>query len=350
MIILGIETSCDETAAAVVTADGQILSNVIYSQIAIHQPYAGVVPDLAARAHLEQIDGVVAKAMAEAAIDPSQLHGIAATTGPGLVGGLLIGSQFGKSLAHVWQKPFYPVNHLEGHALSPRLTPPTQPRIPLPYLLLLTSGGHCQLLAVQAVGQYHRWGTTLDDAVGEAFDKSARLLGLPYPGGPAIEQAAVGGNPHAYRLPQPLSHPDYADSLDFSFSGLKSAVRRLTLELGEDACKNPQVIADVAASLQHTIASFLAKRAGQAAARFVRLYGTGHCLVMAGGVAANQSIRQAVTLAAAEHGMGFYAPPMVLCTDNAAMIAWAALERLAVNKAWHSDQPVRPRWPLSEMV
>jgi N6-L-threonylcarbamoyladenine synthase len=372
-LVLAIETSCDETAAAVVRGDGTILSNVIFSQIAIHQPWSGVVPDLAARAHLDQIDLVVAQAMRESGVEPSALTAIAATVGPGLVGGLLIGSQFGKTLAYAWNKPFCPINHLEAHALSPRLTPPNQPRIPFPYLLLLTSGGHCQLLLVRGVGDYERWGTTLDDAVGEAFDKSARLLGLPYPGGPAIEAAAVGGNPNAYRLPQPLSRPpnqpNSPENFDFSFSGLKTAMRRLTQELGAEVVQQPQVVADLAASFQATVAQFLARRAQQAAARFMKHYQTERqaagqqtgleegratpddqpYLVMAGGVAANQTIRQAVTAAAAKHGMRFHAPPMVLCTDNAAMVGWAALERLIVGKSWPANQVVRPRWPLSEL-
>ena len=376
-LVLAIETSCDETAAAVVRGDGTILSNVIFSQIAIHQPWSGVVPDLAARAHLDQIDLVVAQAMRESAVSASDLTAIAATVGPGLVGGLLIGSQFGKTLAYAWNKPFCPINHLEAHALSPRLTPPNQPRIPFPYLLLLTSGGHCQLLLVRGVGDYDRWGTTLDDAVGEAFDKSARLLGLPYPGGPAIEAAAVGGNPNAYRLPQPLSRPanqpNSPENFDFSFSGLKTAMRRLTQELGAQVVQQPQVVADLAASFQATVAQFLARRAQQAAARFMQHHqaeqqaagqatsleggqATGQAtgdfqpyLVMAGGVAANQTIRQAVTAAAAKHGMRFHAPPMVLCTDNAAMVGWAALERLSVGKNWPAEQVVRPRWPLSEL-
>ena len=364
-LVLAIETSCDETAAAVVRGDGTILSNVIFSQIAIHQPWSGVVPDLAARAHLDQIDLVVAQAMRESAVSASDLTAVAATVGPGLVGGLLIGSQFGKTLAYTWNKPFCPINHLEAHALSPRLTPPNQPRIPFPYLLLLTSGGHCQLLLVRGVGDYERWGTTLDDAVGEAFDKSARLLGLPYPGGPAIEAAAVGGNPNAYRLPQPLSRPpnqpNSPENFDFSFSGLKTAMRRLTQELGAEVVQQPQVVADLAASFQATVAQFLARRAQQAAARFMKHYQTERqaagqatadfqpYLVMAGGVAANQTIRQAVTAAAAKHGMRFHAPPMVLCTDNAAMVGWAALERLGVGKSWPANQVVRPRWPLSEL-
>lgn len=335
--ILGIETSCDETAAAVVDADRKIRSTVVLSQLDEHRAYGGVVPEIAARAHLDHLDAIIAHAMDEAGLDFSELAGIAATAGPGLIGGVLVGATTAKAIALVHGLPFLAINHLEGHALTARLTD----NVTFPYLLLLVSGGHCQLLAVEGVGRYHRLGTTIDDAIGEAFDKTAKLLELGYPGGPAVEAAARGGDPKRVELPRPMiGRP----GCDFSFSGLKTAVRRRVEELGE--ALDDQARADLATGFQASVAASVVDRSRRAIERFESTHGAGHAFVVAGGVAANGVLRAALHDLAAAYGMPFIAPPLSLCTDNAAMIAWAGHERLALGLVDELDFRPRPRWPL----
>jgi N6-L-threonylcarbamoyladenine synthase len=347
MIVLGIETSCDETAAAVVRSDRTILAERLVSQLAAHRRFGGVVPEIAARAHLEELDRLIADAMAAAGMEFRGLDAIAATGGPGLIGGVIVGVTMAKAIAAVAQKPFLAVNHLEAHALSARLVA----ELAFPYLLLLVSGGHCQLLAVEGVGHYRRLGTTLDDAVGEAFDKCAKLLGLGFPGGPAIEAAARAGNPRKYRLPRPLlGRP----GCDFSFSGLKTAMRQALAPGGAlgarggraDVSLAPAAVADLAAGFQAAVADVLADRTRHALAIFRARYPQGRTLVAAGGVAANGALRERLAATAAEAGFAFLAPPQELCTDNAAMIAWAGIERLKLGLTDGLDFAPRPRWPL----
>jgi N6-L-threonylcarbamoyladenine synthase len=339
--ILGIETSCDETAAAVLRLeDGHVtlLSDVIRTQVEEHAPYRGVVPEIAARAHAELADAVVAKAMADAGISYAALDGVAATAGPGLIGGVLVGLMTGKAVAQAAAVPFVPVNHLEGHALSPRLASDC----PFPYLLLLVSGGHCQFLEVQGLGDYRRLGSTIDDAVGEAFDKVAKLMGLGFPGGPAVERLAASGNPHAHDFPRPLLN---RPGLEMSFAGLKSAVARVAEGAESEAAK-----ADICASFQAAICDVLSEKSARALAGFDPGAGAKR-FVVAGGVAANKAIRAALEAAAAQHGAQLIAPPLRHCTDNAAMIALAGAERLAAGLAGEADgleAGSRPRWPLDE--
>lgn len=335
MIVLGIETSCDETAVGIVTDTRQILANRLASQTALHAPYGGVVPEIAARAHLQQLDGIVAAALREAALDWPALDGFAATCGPGLIGGVMVGALFGKALAAARGKPFAAVNHLAAHALTARLTDAVQ----CPYLLLLVSGGHTQLLLVESVTRFTLLGTTRDDAVGECFDKTAKLLGLPYPGGPALEQLARDGDARRFALPQPLLEPE---SCDFSFSGLKTAVRQL---LTQGMVKSASDRADLAASLQLTLAEVLAEKCRRALRQTRHARPT--ALVVAGGVAANQTLRAALHTTADHAGLPLIAPPVPLCTDNGVMIAWAGLERLRLGLTDGLDAPVRPRWPLA---
>jgi N6-L-threonylcarbamoyladenine synthase len=332
-LILGIESSCDETAAALVTDDKTILANEIASQAPTHAAHGGVVPEVAARAHLDMIDEVITAALKTAGKTIADIDGVAATGGPGLIGGVLVGTMSAKAIAAARNIPYYAVNHLEGHALSGRLADD----IDFPYLLLLVSGGHTQLLAVTGVGQYERYGTTMDDAAGEAFDKSAKIMGLGYPGGPAIEQAARTGDPKSIPLPRPLRG---ADHCHFSFSGLKTALANRYEQLGGED-KAP--VNDLAASLQAAIADCLADRCKRAMARFADAHGP-TTLVIAGGVAANKTVFARLSDSATAAGFAISVPPSALCTDNAAMIAWAAMER--------RDQPddldfaPRPRWPL----
>jgi N6-L-threonylcarbamoyladenine synthase len=346
LTVLGIETSCDETAAAVVRGDGTILSNRVLSQLDEHRPYGGVVPEIAARSHLDHIDRLVGEAMAEAGCDFAELDGIAATAGPGLIGGVFVGVMTAKAIALAWDKPFLAVNHLEGHALTARLSD----GLDFPYLLLLVSGGHCQLLAVEGVGRYRRLGGTIDDAVGEAFDKTAKLLGLGYPGGPAVERAAEGGDPRAFELPRPmLGRP----GLDFSFSGLKTAVRQAAEKA--DLPDNTSARADLAASFQAAVGDVLAERCAKALDLFAKDYGPVSDggpgpLVVAGGVAANRSLRARLEGVATTAGSRLVAPPPALCTDNAAMIAWAGVERLALGLTDPLDFAARPRWPLESLA
>ncbi len=340
MRVLGIETSCDETAAAVVCDDRTILSDVVLSQLDEHRAYGGVVPEIAARSHLDHIDRLVAQAMDEAGIDFDDLDGVAATAGPGLIGGVMVGLMTGKAIALTRNLPFVAVNHMEGHALTPRMTD----GIDFPYLALLVSGGHCLLTAVAGPGEFRRYGGTVDDAVGEAFDKTAKLLGLGYPGGPALEAMARDGDPAAYDLPRPMRG---RAGCDFSFSGLKTAVRHIVDRL-PDGPLDHKVAADIAASFQAAVADVLADRARNAILRFRAEHPSGTTLVVAGGVAANRTLRSALAETAEAGGMAFVAPPLRLCTDNAAMIAWAGLEHLRIGRADTLDAPARPRWPLDE--
>jgi N6-L-threonylcarbamoyladenine synthase len=342
MLVLGIETSCDETAVAVVDGPagagpggmgpvGKILSNTIYSQLTEHRRFGGVVPEIAARAHLERIDGLIEQALAEAGVGLADLDGIAATGGPGLIGGVMVGVMTGKALAFAHDKPFLAINHLEGHALSVRLTEPVE----FPYLLLLVSGGHCQLLTVRGPGDFTRLGTTIDDAAGECFDKTAKLLGLGFPGGPAVEKAAAGGDPKRFNLPRPMWRKP---GCDFSFSGLKTAVRQTVEKLDAN---DPRAVADLCASFQRTVGDVFVDRCTNA----LKLAPM-PTLVVAGGVAANAYLRGRLEEVAAAHGATLVAPPVRLCTDNGAMIAWAGVERLRLGRVDALDFRPRPRWPL----
>ncbi len=342
MRVLGIETSCDETAAAVVTrtADGapSILSNIVASQFSLHADYGGVVPELAARAHLATLDKIIAAAMKDAGLGWPQIDAVAVTAGPGLAGGLLVGLMMAKAIAASRGLPFLAINHLEGHALTARLSD----RLEFPYLLLLVSGGHTQILNVRALGDYERWATTIDDAVGEAFDKTAKLLGLGYGGGKAVEQAALRGDPRRFDLPRPLAGQA---TLNFSFSGLKTAVRQLAERHQPLQDKD---VTDLCASFQACVCDTLVDRCSRAMRRFAGNSPATPVFVAAGGVAANRAIRQALQAACREHGWRSIAPPLALCGDNAAMIAWAGLERLEAGLASDLAVPARPRWPLDE--
>ncbi|MEM7664852.1 MAG: tRNA (adenosine(37)-N6)-threonylcarbamoyltransferase complex transferase subunit TsaD [Pseudomonadota bacterium] len=332
-IVLGIESSCDETAVALVTSDRTILAQRIASQEAEHAPYGGVVPEIAARAHAERLAPMLEAVMGDAGLALADVDAIAATAGPGLIGGVMVGLVSGKALAMAADKPLLAINHLEGHALSPRLA---DANLEFPYLLLLVSGGHCQILAVEGVGQYRRLATTIDDALGEAFDKTAKILGLGYPGGPAVEKLALEGDPQAVPLPRPLWR---SKEPHFSFAGLKSAVLRAA-DSGEHTPK------DIAASFQQAAVDCLIDRLELA----LRTTGAMPALVVAGGVAANQTVRAALEQLAEQHDMRFVAPPLALCTDNAAMIAWAGCERIAGHEQPFQSDPLdikaRPRWPL----
>ncbi|PTS83259.1 tRNA (adenosine(37)-N6)-threonylcarbamoyltransferase complex transferase subunit TsaD [Sphingomonas sp. HMWF008] len=327
-LILGLESSCDETAAALVTSDRRILSHRLAGQEAAHRPYGGVVPEIAARAHVEMLSPLVAAALADAGVTLADVDAVAATAGPGLIGGVMVGLVTGKALAHAAGKPLIAVNHLEGHALSPRLS---DPDLEFPYLLLLVSGGHCQLLLVEGVARYRRLATTIDDAAGEAFDKTAKVLGLGFPGGPAVEAAAARGQP-IVPLPRPLKG---SPEPHFSFAGLKSAVVR-----AHDA--KMWGVEDIAASFQAAVVDCLIDRTVRALAQA----GEVTALVVAGGVAANTAVRTALSGLASEHGLRFVAPPLWLCTDNAAMIGWAGAERFAAGLTDPLDVAARPRWPL----
>lgn len=359
LMVLGIETSCDETAVAVVRIDptqigrapATVLSNVVLSQIEQHRPHGGVVPELAARAHAEHLPGVADHALDEAGMEPAHLSAVAATAGPGLIGGVMVGSVYAKGLAAASGLPFLAINHLEGHALSPRLTEP----VAFPYLLLLVSGGHCQLLMVHGPGAYTRFGTTLDDAVGEAFDKVAKQMGLPYPGGPLIEQLARDGDETRFPLPRPYQG---ASHCNFSFSGLKSAAGRIIATWpippqdqapAQIQAEAYQDRADLAASLQTAITGALVDRTRSAIGHYRAHVPSGGTLVVAGGVAANQTVRAALKALADRCGLCFAAPPLKYCTDNGAMIAWAGIERLALGQRDPLDVKARPRWPLEQV-
>jgi N6-L-threonylcarbamoyladenine synthase len=328
-LILGLESSCDETAAALVASDRRVLAHRLAGQEEAHRPFGGVVPEIAARAHVEILPRLIEEVLAEADVKLDQVDAIAATAGPGLIGGVMVGLVTAKGLALAAGKPLVAVNHLEGHALSPMLS---DPDLRFPYLLLLVSGGHCQLLFVEGVGHYSRLATTIDDAAGEAFDKSAKLLGLGFPGGPAIERAAADGDPRAVSLPRPLVG---SGEPHFSFAGLKSAVLRARDGGLHDA-------ADIAASFQQAVVDCLVDRTSLA----LRRVPSATALVVAGGVAANGAIRRALADLAAAHGLPFVAPPLWLCTDNAAMIAWAGALRFEAGLTDGLDAPARARWPL----
>jgi N6-L-threonylcarbamoyladenine synthase len=345
--MLGIETSCDETAASVVELadDGSVAirSNVILSQIEDHAAYGGVVPEIAARAHVEALDGIIEAALAEAGTDLASVDGIAATAGPGLIGGLLVGLMTGKALAAASGKPLVAINHLEGHALTARLID----GLAFPYLLLLVSGGHTQVILVRGVGDYERWATTIDDALGEAFDKTAKLLGLPYPGGPSVEKRAATGDGSRFDFPRPLRGEA---RLDFSFSGLKTAVRQAAAAI---APLSERDVDDICASFQRAITETLAERVARSLARFRALHVDLRepALVVAGGVAANRAIRAMLDGLCMRNGFRLVAPPLELCTDNAAMIAWAGIERMRAGLATSDAMATAPRsrWPLDEI-
>jgi N6-L-threonylcarbamoyladenine synthase len=368
MLVLGIESSCDETAVALVAGDRTIVAQRIASQDEAHRPFGGVVPELAARAHAERLTPMVADVLAEAGVALDDVDAVAATAGPGLIGGVMVGLVTGKALAWASGKPLLAINHLEGHALSPRLADAT---LQFPYLLLLVSGGHCQLLGVAGVGRYRRLATTIDDAIGEAFDKTAKILGLGFPGGPAVERAARNGDARRFALPRPLLG---SAEPHFSFAGLKSAVLRQWAALGwaaaspapllPSAVERPPPDApgsihgareereiegarrrdrdDLAAGFQAAATDCLVDRTARAIAAFPQA----SALVVAGGVASNLYIRERLAALATQRGLAFVAPPLWLCTDNAAMIAWAGIERLALGLVDGLDAPARPRWPL----
>jgi N6-L-threonylcarbamoyladenine synthase len=341
MIVLGIETSCDETAAAIVDDGRAIRANIVLSQLAEHEPYGGVVPEIAARAHLDHVERVTGEALRTAGLALADVDAVAATAGPGLIGGVIVGATFAKSLAMAAGKPFLAINHLEGHALTCRLTD----AVAFPYLLLLVSGGHCQLLGVESVGRYVRLGATIDDAAGEAFDKVAKLLGLGFPGGPAVERAAERGDSQRFALPRPMLGRAGAD---FSFSGLKTAIRQVAQKLppGDFAARD---LADLAASFQAAVGDVLVDRSRNAMRAFRRERQEAR-FVAAGGVAANLYLRRRLAELCAEEGFQLAVPPPLLCTDNAAMIAWAGVERLTLGEQDGLDAPARPRWPLGEPI
>ena len=341
MIVLGIETSCDETAAAIATDNRCILANVIYSQLDEHKDFGGVVPEIAARAHLDILEGVIRRTLAEAETDVADLDGIAATAGPGLIGGVIVGAITAKAMAATRNLPFVAVNHLEGHALTARLTDD----VAFPYLLLLVSGGHCQFLAVTALGRYELMGGTVDDAVGEAFDKCAKMMGLGFPGGPAVEGAARLGDAERFSFPRPMKG---RAGCDMSFSGLKTSVRQAILDLPGDSLSDADA-ADIAASFQAAVADVLVDRCAHAIAEFDEKYPDGKTLVVAGGVAANLALREKLMGLSALLGFRCVVPPPALCTDNGAMIAWAGIERLRLGLTDKLDFAPRPRWPLAEL-
>ena len=339
--VLGIESSCDETAAAVLAPDGKILAELVLSQIADHAAFGGVVPEIAARAHLSALPALVRDALRQAGLGFSDLAAIAATAGPGLIGGLLVGSGYARGAAIAASLPYLAINHLEAHALTARLPGLSARQPAFPYLLLLLSGGHCQCVAVEGVGRHRLLGATLDDAVGEAFDKTAKLLGLAYPGGPALEALARTGDPARYPLPRPLLH---RPGCDFSFSGLKTAVAQLVA--AQPPGPLPQTLAaDIAASFQAAVTDILADRLDNALA----LLPEATTIIVAGGVAANGAIRARLGDIASRRGKALIAPPLRLCTDNAVMVAWAGIERLRAGLVDEISAPCRPRWPLEAL-
>ena len=344
MIVLGIETTCGETAAAVVertdNGRGRIRSNIVLSQIADHAAFGGVVPEIAARAHVEVLDLLIGRAMKEAGCEFRDIDGVAAAAGPGLIGGVIVGLTTAKAIALVKGKPLIAVNHLEAHALTARLTD----YVPFPYCLFLASGGHTQIVAVRGVGDYVRLGTTRDDAIGEAFDKTAKLLGLGYPGGPQVEKEALVGNSARFTLPRPMTG---RIDCDFSLSGLKTALR---LEAERVAPLTDQDVADLCAAFQQAVVDVVADRLSHGLRMFRGTFGTPSSLVAAGGVAANDAIRKVLSRLAFENGTVLVVPPPELCTDNGAMIAWAGAERLALGLTDPLDMAPRARWPLGEVT
>ena len=340
-IILGIESSCDETAASIITENDAgsviILSNIVSSQVDVHKEFGGVVPELAARSHIEKIDLITKKAISESGMKMEDIDAVAATAGPGLIVCLSVGLSFGKTLAASLNKPFIAVNHLEGHALSPKL----DMKIEYPYLLLLISGGHTQFLNVQGLGKYKRLGTTIDDALGEAFDKTAKLIGIEFPGGPQIEVYAKKGDPNKYKLPKPIMHKG---GCNLSFAGLKTAVLRVSKKI-----KTKQEKYDLAASFQRTVEEILYKKSKVAIREFKNINKeNGNTFVIAGGVAANKKIRKILLDLCQEKNFKAVFPPINLCGDNAAMIAMVGLEKFKIKKFDNLDHPAKPRWPLDE--
>ena len=351
ILCLGIESSCDETSAAIVDSNRNILSHIIYSQIPEHQKYGGVVPELAARAHILAIDDVIKQTLNAAGKTISDIDIIAATAGPGLIGGVLVGWLAATGIAQTLNKPLVAVNHLEGHALVPRLHAASatggdeKTSVEFPYLLMLASGGHCQILLVRGVGQYEMIGQTLDDSAGEAFDKVAKMLGLGYPGGPIVDRRAQSGNPHAFDFPRPLCDKP---GCDFSFSGIKTAARTF-LDKTDESKRDDKFINDFCASFQASVVDCIINRLNHAFAdKRVRNVAP-KTLVVAGGVAKNSAIRAAMSELAKSHNIVFAAPPMNLCTDNGAMIAWAGIENYRVGKVVTEPVAPRPRWPLTEL-
>ena len=340
--VLGLESSCDETAAAVLDADGRVMGEIVLSQLEEHRRFGGVVPEIAARAHLAHLPGLVRDVLARAGVAIADLAGIGASCGPGLIGGLIVGAGVAKGIALAAGIPFVAVNHLEAHALTPRLPGLVPDGAPFPYLLMLLSGGHCQCVAVEAVGRYTLLGSTIDDAVGEAFDKVGKLLGLPWPGGPEVERLAANGDPATIRFPRPLLG---RDGCDFSFSGLKTAVAKRVATYPDGPLPAADA-ADIAAAFQVAVAAVLADRATHALA----MMPDARSLVVSGGVAANGTVRAALTKVAVAHGLTLLAPPIRLCTDNAVMVAWATIERLRLGLADDLGFKPRPRWPLAEMT
>jgi tRNA N6-adenosine threonylcarbamoyltransferase len=341
MIVLGIESSCDETAVALVDDKKHIISHIIFSQFDAHRLYGGVVPEIAARNHLDHLDRLLKQLFKESQLTFDEIDGIAATSGPGLIGGVIVGLMTAKTLALVHDKPFIAINHLEGHALTPRLSHD----VSFPYLLLLVSGGHTQLIIVEDVGKYTKLGTTLDDAVGEAFDKTAKILDIGYPGGPLIEQHAAKGNPKRFALPRPLKGKD---SCDFSLSGLKTAVKYLYDREKDNFITDD--VNDLCASFQQAISDVLTDRCKRAFKQFKQRYPQGKHFVIAGGVASNSFIRDNLRNLSEENNLFFIAPPKELCTDNGAMIAWAGIERLQRGLTNSLNTKPRPRWPLEELT
>lgn len=350
VLCLGIESSCDETSAAIVDSNRNILSHIIYSQIPEHQKYGGVVPELAARAHILAIDAVINQTLAAAGKTIKDIDVIAATAGPGLIGGVLVGWMAAAGIAQSTNKPLVAVNHLEGHALVPRLHAANASggdgdvSVDFPYLLMLASGGHCQILLVRGVGQYELIGQTLDDSAGEAFDKVAKMLGLGYPGGPIVDKRAATGNPDAFDFPRPLCNKP---GCDFSFSGIKTAAR--TFLSRADAPYTDEFINDFCASFQASVVDCIINRLGNAFKDARVIDAKPKTLVVAGGVAKNSAIRSAMEKLAVRHGVVFAAPPMNLCTDNGAMIAWAGLENYRAGRVVTEPIAPRPRWPLTEL-
>lgn len=338
MIVLGIETSCDETASAIVSSERKILSETIYSQITTHQEYLGVVPELAARSHIDHCDKVIKDTIAKANISIKEIDAIAATAGPGLLGGLLVGLTTAKSLSLALKKPFVAINHLDGHALTPRLSH----KLEFPYLLLLISGGHTMFLAVKAPGNYTVLGQSIDDAMGEAFDKTGRLLGLGYPGGPEIEKLAIYGDSQRFKFPKPLYG---RNNCDFSFSGLKTSVRQ-TAEKLAPLSKSDK--ADVAASFQFTICKIIEERLEKAINMFSKYHPQTKSMAIAGGVASNSMIRDTLNNIANKNNFSLYVPPPKLCTDNGAMIAWAGVEHRLIGRKNNYSFDVKARWPLGD--
>lgn len=338
--ILGIESSCDETSASIIE-DDKVLSLIIHSQIETHKQYGGVVPEISARAHLNAIEATISQALDDANLDISDLDAVCATAGPGLIGGVIVGTMAAKTIAMTQKIPYIAINHLEGHALTARLSD----KVPFPYLLILMSGGHCQIYIIHALQNYEKLGGTIDDSIGEAIDKTARLLGLDYPGGPIVEKLALNGDPKSFTFPQPLVREK---NCNFSFSGLKTAAKYKIDEL-KKAGTLEENISNICASFQYTIGEVLAKKCQFAIDQFKARYPEAQHVVISGGVAANQCFRSKLTTLCDKNTLIFTAPPMHLCTDNAAMIAWAGMEHYLAGQFSDLDFAPRPRWPLDEI-